>query len=334
MSRMPKVELPSVDSGGIGKILFILAPPRSFSWKFCAALGQHPQMYGLPEMHLLPAQTVGEWWNLCATATYSMSDGVLRAVAQIVFGQQSESAVKSASGWLRRRSHFATGMVFEVLAEHSGGRILIDKSPSTVYSIAWMQRAFRMFPEARFLHLVRHPKAHCASVAEAMKELRSAGPVPERHWLFELADFRNALPSERTALGSAEPNPQRGWFALNCNICDFLDTISPEQHMRVQAEEYIAAPEKTLKGIIQWMGLSTNVESLAAMRHPERSPFARPGPINARFGHDGLYLNTPSLSAPPANGRGAKARLANESSEWVLRPEVAELARTFGYSGC
>ena len=37
--------------------LFILAPPRSFTTVTSAMIGQHPEMYGLPETNLF----VAEW---------------------------------------------------------------------------------------------------------------------------------------------------------------------------------------------------------------------------------------------------------------------------------
>ena len=91
---------------GRADLLFILAPPRSFTTVVSHMLGQHPQMYGLPETHLLGAETLAEWWNLCSQATFNMDHGLLRVVAELYFGEQTEYTVKRASGWLRRRSHF------------------------------------------------------------------------------------------------------------------------------------------------------------------------------------------------------------------------------------
>ena|SRR3974390_800418 len=89
--------------------LLILAPPRSFSWVVCAMIGQHPQMYALPELHLFRAETVSQWWELCSQETFDMDHGILRVVAQLYFADQTEHTVKLARGWLRRRSHFTTG---------------------------------------------------------------------------------------------------------------------------------------------------------------------------------------------------------------------------------
>jgi hypothetical protein len=59
--------------------LLVLAPPRSFSSVVAAMLGQHPQMYGMPELQLFGAETMAEWWALCAKATFPMTHGLLRA---------------------------------------------------------------------------------------------------------------------------------------------------------------------------------------------------------------------------------------------------------------
>src|SRR3982750_3544139 len=70
--------------------VFVLSPPRSFSTIVSAMLGQHPQLYGLPELHLFGAETIAEFTRQCEEATYPMADGLLRAVAQLYFGRQTD----------------------------------------------------------------------------------------------------------------------------------------------------------------------------------------------------------------------------------------------------
>ena len=60
-------------------------------------LGQHPQMYGLPDLELFAAETVGEWWELCAEATFPRAHGALRAVAELFSGEQTEETIKFAA---------------------------------------------------------------------------------------------------------------------------------------------------------------------------------------------------------------------------------------------
>src|SRR5712692_735035 len=81
------------------QILIILGPPRSFTTVVSAMLGQHPQMYGLPEIHLFVAETMEEWWQQCANATFNMDHGLIRVVAQLFFGGQTEVSASRAAGW-------------------------------------------------------------------------------------------------------------------------------------------------------------------------------------------------------------------------------------------
>src|SRR6516225_5669539 len=78
--------------------LFILGLPRSFTSVVAAMLGQHPQMYGLPETHLFSYETMEERSEACSQATYTMAHGLLRSVAQLYFNAQTDRTIKLASG--------------------------------------------------------------------------------------------------------------------------------------------------------------------------------------------------------------------------------------------
>src|SRR6516165_4971117 len=157
----------AVTGSGAADPVFVLAPPCTFSWAVCAMLGQHPQMYGLPELHLFTAETMAGWLDLSAGESYAMDHGLLRAVAEIYFGAQTEQTITRARGWLRRRAHFTTGFLLETLADRVRPLIPVEKSPSVVYRLEFLQRAFAMFPQARFLHLLSHPRTYGESVMEA-----------------------------------------------------------------------------------------------------------------------------------------------------------------------
>src|SRR5262245_5988787 len=88
--------------------VFILAPPCTFTWIVCAMLGQHPELYGLPELHLFSAHTIADWWQQCSTEGFDMDHGLVRTVAELYFGGQTDRTASQARGWLRRRSHYTT----------------------------------------------------------------------------------------------------------------------------------------------------------------------------------------------------------------------------------
>ena len=41
--------------------IFILASPRSFTSLLCIMLGQHPEVYVVPELHLFLAKNMAQW---------------------------------------------------------------------------------------------------------------------------------------------------------------------------------------------------------------------------------------------------------------------------------
>jgi hypothetical protein len=311
-------------------LLVILAPPRSFTTVVSHMLGQHPQMYGLPETHLLTAETMAEWWNLCSEATFNMDHGVLRVVAELYFGGQTECAVKRASGWLRRRSHFTTGAFLELFAERVHPRVLVDKSPSIVYDIKYLQRVYQVFPRARFLHLVRHPRGQGESVMKYLRGRQKLGPVPSSHWLLHLASFPGPTTSDQPQ-PAPKLDPQNAWYALNMNICDFLKSVPDDQTMRIRGESLLADPDRGLREVAAWMGLRTDSEAIEEMEHPERSPYAGYGPRGALYGNDRLFLESPALRPGRMESHSLDGPLSWRKDGQGFVPEVRLLAQQFGY---
>jgi hypothetical protein len=312
--------------------LLILAPPRSFSWVVCAMLGEHPQMYALPELHLFSAETVSQWWELCSQETFNMDHGLLRVVAQLFFTKQTEQTVKLAGGWLRRRSYFTTGFLLEVLAERVHPLILVEKSPSVVYRIEFLQRAFSMFPHARFIHLVRHPRAYCESVMGAVKDLSKSGPIPPLHWLLHLASFPHPSTSKNETWGAtADLDPQRGWHVLNANIREFLESVPDHQKVRIRGEDLLTDPDRSLREITGWMGLRTDADAIEAMKHPKRSLYASLGPPGASFGSDYFFFQRPGLDSDLAEFQNLDGPVSWRADGQGFLPEVKELAQEFGY---
>lgn len=315
-------------SDEIANPLFILAPPRSFSSVVSAMLGQHPQMHGLPETHLFGDETMAQWWGRSSQAMYPMADGLLRAVAQLCFKAQTESSVQLAKAWLRRRSNFTSGMIFEELAVETYPSILIDKSPSIVYNLDSMRRAHLFFPQAKFIHLARHPRGHAESVLKYLCELAKLGPVPQ--WVTDLASFPY-LSRQTDSPSTLELDPQRGWYVLNLNITMFLKSIPSHQWMMARGEDLLADPDRGLRQIVEWMGLLANSESIEEMKHPERSPYACFGPPGARLGNDIFFLQSPALRSGRAESQNLEDPLSWRLDGQSFLPEVKELARHFGY---
>jgi hypothetical protein len=316
--------------------VFVLAAPRSMSSVVSTMLGAHPQMYGLPETHLFREDTVAEWLRTAASESFHMADGLLRAVAQICYHEQTESTIRSASGWVRRRSLHTSGMLFEELAERVHPRHLVDKSPNMVYQVDNMQRVRAFFPDAKYIHLVRHPRAYCVSVLTYLATLTKQRPGANAaartapHWIDNLAYF--PFPGKSPAEGAQRlADPQGSWYALNSNVSEFLSLLCDDQWTRVRAEDVVRTPAASMTGVADWLGLRTDTESIRSTLHPERSPFARIGPPGARLGNDLFFLQRPALRPERGKSQNLDDPLGWASAESGFLPEVQELARGFGY---
>lgn len=317
---------------GLPPPLFILAAPRSFTSLACAMLGQHPQAYGLPETHLFSYETMAERAEHVKKASYPMNHGLLRAVAQVCFGVQNETTVKQARQWLQARSGLTTDALFKILADRLFPRVLIDKSPSMIYDLRTLERIRRMFPQARFIHLVRHPRGFCESIMRYLEERRAAGPVPLSHWLLKISSYSPPQARAEPPASGLILDPQNGWYAIQQVICGFLHSMPSEQQMRIRGEDLLADPDAVLPGIASWLGLRADAQAIEEMKHPERSPYAFLGPPGARYGGDKFFLQNPALRATRTQTQSLEGPLSWRTDGQRFYPEIQQLAREFGYT--
>jgi hypothetical protein len=302
----------------------VLSPPRSFSTVVCAMLGQHPELYGLAETHLLAVDSMSDWWQKSAEAQFPMTHGLLRSVAEIVYGEQSPRSVRQAGAWLRERSDWPSAAVIALLADRLRPRLLVEKSPVVVFREEWMSRAAETFPKARFIHLTRHPRSQAQSVRKHLDKSARAGLMPG--WL------RNLGWSDGSGTTFySEFDPQRSWYALNANIDRFASSLPPERWIRVRGEDVLRDPWTTLAGIASWLGVREDADAIEAMLHPERSPFAGFGPPGARYGNDLFFLCDAHLRPDRAGSDNLDDPLEWRADGGGFTSEVVSLAREFGY---
>jgi hypothetical protein len=333
---------------GLAPPLFILAPPRSCTSVVGAMLGRHPQTYGIPETHLFGRETLAVWWKWTEDPSHGSKAGLLRTVAELFFGGQTAATVWRARGWLRRRLHLTTGAVVELLAQRLHPRMLVEKSPNVVYYATSLKRAYAMFPEARFLHLLRHPRAHGESVLKYVEWAQktwperlgrstvTAGNFPLTHWTRGLCTFPPASPAPgedpEPELPEGSLDPQWSWYTLNRNIVDFLDGVPAAQVRRVRSEDLLADPDSFLYELVTWLGLRDDPEAIEEMKHPERSPFASFGPLGARGGNDYFFMKSPVLRPASAKPMSLDGPLSWRPDGRGFAPVVRRLALEFGYS--
>jgi hypothetical protein len=305
--------------------VFVLALPCSYASIFGAMLGQHPQMYGLPQLHLFLADTMSEWWELANKSSFEMNHGLLRAVAQLIFGGQTEATVEHASGWIRRRLHYNTGLLLETLAERVQPSTVVYASSSVIRRREFLERARYLYPQARFIFVSQHPNAYCGAVVAELREAEKFGPIPE--WLHRLA-FRPNPGEPATGLTL---DPQRTWYELSSEAWGFFGSLPPIQTLHLRGEDVLARPAAELRRVAGWLGVRDDDEALDKMEHPEDSPYARFGPNNARYGSDPRFLRAPALPANTPEPATLDGLLSWSVDRPELSTDVRRLAHTLGY---
>jgi hypothetical protein len=297
--------------------LFLLAPPRSYTSLMNAMMGQHPQCFGLPELCLFNVEHLLDLWLRQSdemSAEAKTRHGLLRAVAEIYSGEQTADTVDMASHWCGARQHRTTASVYQELVDKIHPLVAVEKSPAYTIDLKRMLAIHKAFPDARFLHLTRHPVGQCKSVMSLYE-----GTFAMRVNSIEFLEDRAFI------------EPQYAWHDCNINILNFLDTVPPEQQMRIKGEDVMSDPPKYLAQVCRWMGLRDDAEAVDQMMHPERSPFACFGPLNALFGNDPNFLAGPTFRPHKVKVPPLDKPVSWRPDGKGLKPEVVELAREFGY---
>lgn len=293
--------------------LLILCPLRSFSSVVCAMLGQHPQTYGMPELNLFLADPLWRWLRFTRTRMPHGRDGLLRALAELHHGEQTVDTIEDAKDWLKARLRWSTKEVFDHLLDAVSPRLAIDKSPSTVMHRETMESMHAMYPEARYLHLTRHPGSYGRSLVRFAERSGQWG---------------RSIPLDRI-------DPERVWLRAHRRILELTEALPEGQSMRVRGEDILARPDAGLSQILAWLGLDRDPHAIESMKHPERSPYACVGPANAEGGSDPDFLDNPVFSEERRHPDSAELSLDDEYT-WArsgsLSPQTVSLAQAFGYS--
>jgi hypothetical protein len=297
-------------------LCLIVALPRSYTSCICAALGQHPGLHGFPELNLFVAATVGELLDEDAQAAdrgepaRSLTSGLLRVIAHLEnrgIAPASAEGFAQADAWLRERRDWTTVRLLDHLLQRAAPAMGIDKSPRTLLAQGALERALISAPQAHILHLVRHPVDVAASLARTR---------------------RVALPT--SAPMSVESFGLHLWVHANRRIVEATAALPPGRAMRVRAEDVLHDPEGKLADIADWLGVGARPEDVAAMLHPERSPYANTALDPPGNDNDLGFLQSPALRRLTSIEEPALPR-AWRTPPW-LEDEARELAVAFGYA--
>lgn len=281
-------------------MLIMLSPPRSFSSVVSTMIGQHPDLYCFPELHLYVADTVGDILDReqGKGRNYAGPPGTLRALAELHDGIQTTTTVLRAGVWLTERRHWSTKQLTDHLLDLIEPRIGIEKSPVTCMKHAYMQRVYTFYPDAYFLHLTRHP-------------------IPTKKSMDEFFDKRKQVHSKKGKKRSFEFDNLLVWYRMHRNIMEFTEKLPTGQVMRLKGEDILSEPDVYLPQVAEWLGIRTDPTAIEEMKHPENSPYACVGPAPTRGGNDGKFMRDPKLRVGRLKEPSLRNLLASEPINWI-----------------
>lgn len=310
----------SFADAGVGRRLphpapvFVLAPARSGSTVTIALLSGHPDIYAFPELLLFEQPTIGAlldqatdpglpgrhhwepWW----------STGLLRTIAELFADGQDDDSIRWAQRWLRAHRDLPTAALMRRLLDAVAPRVGVEKSPGTTDSDDALTRCLNAFPDARLLHLTRHP----VTTQQSMRI----------HWNATLA--RHSTETASAVCATA-------WYTAHRRIVAALDRLPAHRSMRVRVEDLFAAPHEWLPRVLRWLGMRHDDDIIARMRHTERWRYASPGPSGRLYGGDPAFMHAPHLRPFPDPGP------VHFPAEWRLPPDMEHrmttLAADLGY---
>jgi len=286
----------------------VLSPPRSFSSVVTAMLGQHPELYGFPELGIFAPGSGGPvaghgGCGARAGGTERARPGLAQAVAELGWGAQGPRELAKARAWLAARQAPDLVDVYDALLDQVAPLCGVEKTPTTLLRAGALDRATAAYPRARFLHLTRHPLTALRSLEEQFLHWRPVGPPggPVRQTCGRPPP--PGVLSRPGASGTAHRRALRVhcaaiWLVAHRRALAHAGRLPGTRVLRVRGEDLLTGQPACLAQVARWLGIRDDSRALAQMRHPERSPYAHPTAQNRPGGLDRKFLAGPVLRPP------------------------------------
>lgn len=295
--------------------LFVLAAPFSGASWLAGVLGQHPQLYALPQIFPFMAESVGELLDVFSLSQIGHGDGLRRAVGELLYGGQGEPEIVAADQWLNEHRHWRSQQLIEALAAAAAPRRLVIPDAEMPLRPHELRRLRAALPQAQWLHLIRHPWLQGCRFAAWLREQ-----------LFVPVDFRDQ------AQTPALPEPQLPWLRANRNLDAAGGEWPAGQVLRLSSESLDADFGAAVDELCAALGLSLDTADLRAMSQPQDWLFAQTPTGPAR---GGLEAEVWAEFSDELEALAAAARL-DQPLPWRkdgagFAPEVIGLAQRYGY---
>jgi hypothetical protein len=296
--------------------IFILTAPGLPGQTLAAMLARGGAAYDVPELNLLLAESVsGLMRDLVGIRAVQMH-GILRALAQLLAGEQTLGSVEMARRWMLRRGYQTTANAFDEILEQVAPRRLVMPLTAPLFEGPTRTRLALTYPAARYVRLLAHPHfygRHVSVDTLAQVAMQLAGAMD---------------PDQRPAV----PDPQSLWLLFDQAEDELQGLLGENQLIPVQIEQLLTDPEATLTRLAASLDLPADAQSIARMMCPETSVFAGIGPMGASV--QGAITSVDEMKKilpDPASSR------LDESMPWQLegRPfsdETIARARAHGYA--
>lgn len=257
--------------------VYLLAAPCSGASVLAGVLGQHPALYAVPELNLFLADTIGELLDIFDLGQGGHAHGLLRALAQLDQGGQTDEGVAAARDWLDARRAAPTSEVLQHLAARVAPKRLVVPDAESPLRPMDLQRLHNTTPRISCVHLLRHPWSQ-----GVLLHASSQGK------LFVPQDYKDH--SVRPPL----LDPQICWLRAEHNLQALFSEQAPLLHLRGEAldEDFDA----TARQLCEALGISADTASIAAMREADQWVFAGHGPRSAPYGLEPEALETFSVT--------------------------------------
>ncbi|PQP35618.1 hypothetical protein C6A37_01585 [Desulfobacteraceae bacterium SEEP-SAG9] len=152
--------------------IFVVGMPRSGTKLLRDLLNQHPKIR-IPrvETNILPSW-VNNWQkygDLSKRSTFNKFYRKMLLMSYFVYMKEDNQLIE-AYIWYNLCKNFTPAGVFEALVRHDAGvgyntsKIWGDKSPSHIRHTPLLKK---LFPEARFIHIIRDVRDYCLSINKA-----------------------------------------------------------------------------------------------------------------------------------------------------------------------
>lgn len=157
-------------------VIFVISPPRAGSTLLQRMMGAHPEIFTHPEPHLItPIAHLGVYYNV-DKAPY---DHINAAEAAKAFIEDLPNGERDYLDALR----CYTDTLYGRMLAKSDRTYFLDKTPANALVLPFLQR---LYPDAKYVVLTRHPLAVFSSYANSFfngdwREAHAFNPILERY---------------------------------------------------------------------------------------------------------------------------------------------------------